>query len=86
MQVKFTARARADLQRLSVKVCDRILEKLDWIANNPKARIEMLSGLPKHLEGLLKYRIGEYRFLFWLDDDELTVYRIGHRSTIYKDI
>jgi mRNA-degrading endonuclease RelE of RelBE toxin-antitoxin system len=42
--------------------------------------------MPAHLDGLLKYRVGAYRVLFWLDDDALVIYRIGHRSEIYKDL
>jgi mRNA-degrading endonuclease RelE of RelBE toxin-antitoxin system len=38
------------------------------------------------LKGRHKYRIGDYRFLLWVDHDAqvLTLYGIGHRSQVYE--
>lgn len=86
LKIKFTARAAADVDRLDPAVANRIIDKVSWLAGHPQTKVERLAGMPAHLDGLLKYRVGAYRVLFWLDDDALVIYRIGHRSEIYKDI
>jgi len=42
--------------------------------------------MPKELEGLQKYRVGDWRFLFWVDHPkkEITLYGVEHRSRAYK--
>ena len=86
LKLRFTPRAAADLERLSVDVASRIVDKLAWLAEHPEAKVERLIEMPSHLEGLLKLRVGDYRALFWFQEDTIVVYRVGHRSTIYKNI
>jgi mRNA-degrading endonuclease RelE of RelBE toxin-antitoxin system len=86
LKIKFTPRADDDVEHLDAAVANRIIDKLSWLAEHPRAKVERLAGMPGHLDGLLKYRVGAYRVLFWLDDDALVIYRIGHRSEIYKDL
>jgi mRNA-degrading endonuclease RelE of RelBE toxin-antitoxin system len=86
LKIKFTLRAAAELDRLDISVANRIVKKLGWLAGHPDTRVERLAGMPEHLDGLLKYRVGAYRILFWFDEDTIIVYRVGHRSRIYKDL
>jgi mRNA interferase RelE/StbE len=86
LKIKFTPRASGELDRLDVSVANRIVEKLEWLAEHPETKIERLTGMPDHLDGLLKYRVGACRVLFWFEKDTIVVYRVGHRSTIYKDL
>jgi mRNA-degrading endonuclease RelE of RelBE toxin-antitoxin system len=86
LKIKFAPRAAADLERLSVDVAGRIVDKLAWLAEHPEAKVERLVEMPPHLEGLLKLRVGDYRALFWFQEDAIVVYRVGHRSTIYKNV
>jgi mRNA interferase RelE/StbE len=86
LKIKFTPRAAEELDRLNVDVANRIVNKISWLAEHPYARVERLIGMPDHLDGLLKYRIGAYRVLFWFEEDAIVVYRVGHRSKIYKDL
>lgn len=43
-------------------------------------------GLTANLSGLWQYRVGDYRILYYIKDDELivTVLEIGHRSSVYE--
>lgn len=86
LKIKFTPRAAEDVARLAPAVAHRIIDKVSWLAEHPETKVERMAGMPAHLDGLLKYRVGAYRVLFWLDDDALVIYRIGHRSEIYKDL
>jgi len=44
--------------------------------------------MPDDLSGLQKYRIGDWRVLFWVDDSkkEITLYSVKHRKEIYKKL
>jgi len=86
LNVRFTPRAAAELDRLDVAAANRIVDKLAWLAEHPEAKVARLAGMPPHLDGLLKLRVGAYRALFWFEEETIVVYRVGHRSTIYKDI
>lgn len=41
--------------------------------------------LRNHLAGGRKLQLGPYRILFRIFEDEIRIYRIGHRSEIYKE-
>ena len=86
LKIKFTPGAAADVERLDPAVANRIIDKLVWLSEHPRTKVERLAGMPAHLDGLLKYRVGAYRVLFWLEDDALVIYRVSHRSEIYKDL
>jgi mRNA interferase RelE/StbE len=86
LKIKFTKKADSSLDRLPKQIALRILAKLEWLSEHTQVRIKQLAGLPSELSGLLKYRIGDYRVLFWITEDSIIVYRIGHRSEIYKNI
>ncbi|MGV8107822.1 type II toxin-antitoxin system RelE family toxin [Methanospirillum sp.] len=60
-------------------------QTLESIKENPRPHIEEMKR-PKGAEILYKYRIGEYRVIMSLFDNELVVLVIdvGPRRTIYK--
>ncbi len=84
-KVSFTEEADKALSKLDKPVRERIrkfardLERLQ----NPRLRGEALTG---NLSDFWKYRIGDYRLICRLHDEELIilVVKIGHRSSVYK--
>ncbi len=44
------------------------------------------SPLGRELEGWYSARVGAYRVIYWIDDDEHIVYvdRVDHRSDVYR--
>jgi len=85
-QIKTTPTFENDLRKLDRQIAKRIIQKIEWLAG--QARISDLSVkyLPKDLEGLQKYRIGDWRVLFWLDHKkkEIILYGVEHRKSIYR--
>ncbi|OGO73646.1 MAG: addiction module antitoxin [Chloroflexi bacterium RIFOXYC12_FULL_59_14] len=78
-------RAEQDLASLDKEVARRIVKKLKWLAENIESvRREPLTG---SLSDFLKYRIGDYRAIYQVLEDEriLVIYEIGHRREVYKD-
>lgn len=85
-KIKFTPTFEEDLKKLDRHIAKRIIEKIDWLAKNPKALGAPVKYLPKTLKGLRKYRVGDWRILFWLDQRNkmIILYGAEHRGSIYE--
>lgn len=78
---------RDGFAKLENNVSTRIKKKLKHLAKNPKLA-KKLSYAPDYLKGLCKYRIGEWRVLFWVEEKEkkVVLYAVAHRDKIYKKL
>jgi mRNA interferase RelE/StbE len=85
--VVYTEHARKDLLTLDKPVARRIVLKIKENSelHNPLTRAKALTGV---LEGLHRYRVGDFRAIFEYDDKGivriLTVLKIQHRKSVYK--
>lgn len=85
-QLRFSKRADKQLSKMNPGVRRVILA---WLLKNidgcsdPRAHGK---GLTANRSGKWRYRVGDYRILCEIKDDELIVLaiEIGHRSDIYK--
>ena len=82
-EIVFAHSARKELQSLSRNVVRRILEKVESLTSDPRP-----SGCKK-LRGhssLWRIRVGEYRVIYSVDDDNLIidVSVIRHRNEAYR--
>lgn len=83
-RVRLLRAASRELARLDKPVGRRIVERLYWLAEHIEdVQVEPLAG---PLAGLYKLRVGDYRILYEVLQEEQTiiVHLIGHRSTIYR--
>lgn len=84
--VKLSDNAKRDLRKLDKpvqkKIVSFLLERLEN-TDNPRATGKALHG---NLSGLWRYRVGDFRLLCRIEDNELLVLviEIGHRKEIYK--
>ena len=74
------------LAKIDRKQADRIWEFLEVELvnmNNPRSKGKALSG---NLKGLWRYRVGDYRIICQIIDNELVilVVELGHRKEIYR--
>lgn len=85
-QVLATPTFEKDYGRLSKETAARVAEKIDVLAEHPEEMRFPLKHLPDPLKGLHKYRIGDYRLLFWPDHErcEIVLYAVAHRSEVYR--
>jgi mRNA interferase RelE/StbE len=76
----------ADIEALDPPIALRVLKKLKWLSQNPQALRFGLKHMPNDLRDLQKYRIGDYRILFWVDrtSQKITLYGVEHRRDIYR--
>ena len=85
-EVVYMAEARQDLRRLDKKTASRIMRKLDGFSEREGEFGKLLRNLPSDIVGLRSYRIGNYRAIFRLTDEEIKVYIIEHRSKVYRKL
>jgi len=69
---------RSDLSDLDRAVAQRVIRKVEWLAEHPQVLRHPLRHLPEDLKGLHKYRVGDYRVLLWVDREAgvLTLYGV----------
>ena len=81
-KIYFRASVEKDLRKIPKKDAQIILQIIELLANEPRP-----TGCEK-LTDQEKYRIrqGQFRILYSIQDDELTVriVRIGHRKDVYR--
>lgn len=80
--VRIKASAAKELEVLPKKDRNRIVAKIEALANHPRpAGCEKLSGEEKY-----RLRQGDYRVLYSIDDPAatVTVVKVGHRRDVYR--
>jgi len=70
-----------DLSRLGKPEARRILDKIE---KELGARADNYPSLKGEFTGLRKLRVGDYRIIFAVLEQEILILRIGHRRDIYK--
>jgi mRNA interferase RelE/StbE len=89
-KIVFTSSAEKAYKKLPADLQDRIFEKIQELAENPRPNgyTQMnsfdLPGLK--IKPLYRIRIGNYRVVYGVQDKELivTVVKISHRNNVYK--
>jgi len=87
-RVEVGAKAEAQLASLDPVIGTSVERKVLWLAANATGIIHhRLVGMPDDLAGLCRLRIGDYRVLYWVYHDRtlIRLYRIQHRSEVYRD-
>ena len=81
MEVKIDDKAIKDLLKIDNKFASNIFLKIEKLENFPRvANLKKLTNFnPPY-----RLRVGDYRVLFDVEDDILTVYRVKHRRESYR--
>jgi len=80
--IKYKKSIERDLSRLDKKEARRRI--LDKIEKDLSERTESYPVLKGEFAGLRKMRVGDYRVIFAVIDNDILILRIGHRREIYK--
>lgn len=80
-KILFTHRSLKDLENIDKKTQGRIAEKLKEFSEEPLKHSRKLINSEL---GSYRFRIGDYRVIFDIDEDNIVILRIGHRRNIYK--
>ena len=80
---EYEPEALTDLAKLDQFICNRIIKKINWLAEN----FEQITPQPltADLSGFFKLRVGDYRVIYEFDREEKTIFidRVKHRREVY---
>jgi mRNA interferase RelE/StbE len=84
--IKPTRRFERELSKLDKSVQRKIIAYLETrvaVSDNPRA---LGKALGYDLAGFWRYRVGDYRILCQIEDEQLVIVAVsaGHRSTVYE--
>jgi mRNA interferase RelE/StbE len=84
-QVNFQPSVEKDLRKLSSENCDRLLARIEELANEP---LPMQSIRLKGTEGLYRVRVGDYRIIYEVDvtAKNILIHYVRHRREVYRDL
>lgn len=78
----YTKSAAKDIQKLDTVVKKRLKNKLETYASNPLSYAKKLTDFSL---GTYRWRIGNYRIIFDMDQGNIVILRIRHRREIYRN-
>ena len=78
-EIKFTDKAKIQFLKLENEIQERMGSVLERIKIRPDHFVEKLVGEPGY-----KLRVGDYRVLFSVNNNLITIWKVGHRKNIYK--
>jgi len=79
----YTKRAVKDIGKLDKQIYKRIKESLERYSQDPLTHADFLTD-PRI--GSYRFRIGNYRVIFDIKEDQIIILRVGHRGRIYRNI
>jgi mRNA interferase RelE/StbE len=82
--VRVSTPAAKALNRLSKQLQQRISDRIDELATNPRPADSKVVGGHR---GRLRVRVGDYRIVYEFEEPpvgSVNIIRIGHRSDIYR--
>lgn len=86
MTIIYSEQARKNLKKLDKQIAKRIIKYLEELEKleNPYLKGKALTA---NLSGLWRYRVGDYRIICEIKNNELIilVIKIEHRKQIYND-
>jgi len=80
-KIIFDRKALDFFKKLYKPVCERIGKKIEALKENPELGVPLLGNL----SGLWKLRIGDYRIIYKIFNNDLVILiiKIGHRKNVY---
>lgn len=89
-QIVFTASAEREIRKLPADVQDEIFEKIGSLLDNPRPhgykRLTNFKVPNLKLKPLYRIRVGDYRIIYAIQDNiiTVTVAKIAHRKEVYE--
>jgi mRNA interferase RelE/StbE len=81
---EYEPEAIADLEKLTQTVRERVVKKINWLAEN----FDQINpqSLTADLAGLFKLRVGDYRLIYEFNREEEIIFidRVRHRKEVYN--
>jgi mRNA interferase RelE/StbE len=80
-EVKWAETSLKQLEKLDRSAAKRIVDKVEFISEDPFMHIQKLRGFD-----LYRLRVGDYRVIMSIERKKMIVFvlEVGHRSVIYR--
>ena len=88
-RIEVGPKADAQLAAMDAAIGASVERKVLWLGQNAASIVHRrLVNMPEALGGLCKLRVGDYRILYWVYHRQklLRLYRVQHRSEVYRDL
>ncbi len=80
-KIEYDPKAVKQLQKLDKSVANDILDGIEEFAENPI--LTKIKKLKTPFDGAYRLRLGDYRIIFYQEDDLMLISKIAHRKQIY---
>ena len=80
-KIVYKSSVARDLKRIDPSEVRRILDEIEKELSQAPDSHPVLKGA---FAGLRRFRIGDYRVVYAIMDEDIVVLRIGHRKDIYR--
>jgi len=80
-KIVFKKSVYKDLQRLSSEEARNILDAIDTELTENADKLPVLKG---KFRGMRRFRVGNYRVIFVIIEEQVLVLRISHRKDVYR--
>lgn len=80
---EFTPEARRQLKKLDSSTQQTIIRKLEYFISTDQP-LSLAGHLVNNDLGQYRFRIGDYRVIFDLEEDVIAIHNLGRRREIYK--
>jgi len=80
---EFKPQALRDIKKLPRDIQSRIIKKLDFYTGQ-LSPLQLADRLINSDIGSYRFRIGDYRVVFDVEDNRIIILSLGHRKDIYR--
>lgn len=75
--------AEKDFAKLDFQIQARVIKKLEFFISSPNP-IDFAQTLTHRETGQYRFRVGDYRVIFDVEEDVLIILTIRHRREVYR--
>lgn len=79
--ITYKSSVKKDLKKLSKSDAIRILDQVEAALSKKPDKYPALKG---EFAGLRKYRVGTFRVIFAILENDVLILRVGHRKDVYR--
>ena len=79
-KIEWKEHALTQLEKLESILVQRIIKKVEELSDDPFSKdIKRLKG-----SNDFRLRVGDYRIIFSIEKDLITILKVGHRKSVYE--
>jgi mRNA interferase RelE/StbE len=79
--IEYDPKAFKQLQKLNPTIAKELLDGIEEFANTPV--VTKIKKLKTPFDGAYRLRIGDYRVIFYQDNNLMLISKIAHRKEVY---